>query len=473
MGQLFAYDASAAAQLATDVNDEFFGVHILRVYELFTEFAHLHDEHRDGHDARDGVGRRDGIPHAENLWLDEMRQDEQQREQEKQLPRQREEDALAGVADALEEAGRDDLHSDDGEEQGDDAQALGRPLDEFGVGGESPGTGFGQELACDETCGRHDGAEDQGIAQDAEQAVVALGAEVVACDGLHALVESDDDHHDEEHKTVRYAVGADCHIAPVAHHALVDDDDDEAGAQVDEEGRQSDSERLGHDFAAQAVDAVLEADQFALAAEQAELPEQHERLRHDCGQGSSLYAPTEHVDEERGEHDVAEHRADGGEHGLLGAARRAQKGIQTQVEVCDDVAGKDDVHEVTGIGNGDGAGAEEVKYRVEQQFKQQTERKPHDDIHHHDIAQNVLGCLIILLPQFDRHERRGAHAHHGAERGCQRHERLCQCQPHDGLGAYALSDKDAVDDVVERRGRHRYDGGDGILHQQFADRFLA
>ena len=130
------------------------------------------------------------------------------------------------------------------------------------------------------------------------------------------------------------------------------------------------------------------------------------------------------------------------------------------------VACQDDGHEVVGIGQREVAGAEEAQDGSQEQLEHEAQHKAHRDVHDDDVAQDVAGRVVVLLPEAHRHERRGAHAHHGAEGRRERHDGPREGQSHDGPVAHTLSDENAVDNVVNGRGSHGHDGRDGIFHQQ-------
>ena len=65
-----------------------------------------------------------------------MRKKENAGHEEEELAREREENALAGHTNALEEGRRHDLHADHGPKEGDDFESLRRCRDEGGVFGK-------------------------------------------------------------------------------------------------------------------------------------------------------------------------------------------------------------------------------------------------------------------------------------------------------------------------------------------------
>ena len=81
-----------------------------------------------------------------------------------------------------------------------------------------------------------------------DYAMELSGAEIVSCDRLHSLVESHDDHDEEEYDTVHDAVGSDRHVATVFFQSPVDQQDDKARAEVHQERRHPDRDDCVYQF---------------------------------------------------------------------------------------------------------------------------------------------------------------------------------------------------------------------------------
>ena len=201
-----------------------------------------------------------------------MGEDEYEGYEEQQLAAQREEDGLAGLSDALEEVARYHLESHDGEQEAVVAHTCHGHLNHLFVGCEDEGYIFGEELA-HHKCQRSDycGQPDCDL-EHLGHSVVGLGAIVVSGNGLHGLVESHDDHHEDEGHLVHDAVGSYRIVASVVGEAAVDEDDHKARGKVHKAGREADGEYLLHDIALELVDAALEVDELALVAQHTHLP---------------------------------------------------------------------------------------------------------------------------------------------------------------------------------------------------------
>ena len=346
-----------------------------------------------------------------------MGEHQQAGDEEDELAGEREEDALAGHADALEEVDGDHLESDDGEDGYHVAQAVGGLADELFVGGEGARHEVGDEDADEEGGGGDGGGGKDGEAQHAVDAVELAGAVVISGYGLHALVKAHHYHDEEEGDAVGYAVGSDGEVASVGLKAFVDEYDHDAGAEVHQEGGHADGEGVGDYLALEAEGAATDVYQLALVGEYLQLPAEGYHLGQHGGRGGSADAHVEDVDEDGGEDDVDEHGADGGVHGFLGMAGGAEHGVESQVHVGDDVAKEDDLHEVARIGEGGVAGTEEVEDGVDEGQHQGSEDDADDGVHGDDVAKDLLGGGVVLLSEFDGEQGGGTHAYHGAKGG--------------------------------------------------------
>ena len=136
---------------------------------------------------------------------------------------------------------------------------------QFGsVFGKERGKGFSPELSDEKTAGGEDRCHQHGTFYDTNQTVVFLRPVVVPRNGLHALVEADDNHHDEENQAVADAVGTHRHVTTVLRHAARDENRDHASTEVDEKGRQADDERFAHDACVGVENVAAQVDEVVL-----------------------------------------------------------------------------------------------------------------------------------------------------------------------------------------------------------------
>ena len=403
-----------------------------------------------GEAVADGQAEPDAIELREPQVWDDLWQDEQGRHEEDELAREREVDALAGLTDALEEIACDHLETDDGEEGYIQAHTVGRDGDEIRVGGESFHDEFGKNLTYEEPRGHHQGGIADGLEEDFLDTVVLLGTVVVAGDGLHPLVEAHDDHGEEEEHAVDDAVGAHGQVAAIFHHAAVDEQHNEARAGVHQERREADAEDTADDVGAQRPGVTTHVHNLRRAREDPQLPRQRDALRDDGGDGGTLDAQSETVDEQRVEGGVEQHREDSGKHCRAGMPGGAQDGIEAEVEMGEDVAIENPLHILAGIGEGLVGSPEEAEDGIEESQNEAHEQDAHEDVQRHAVAEIVLCFLAVLLTQAHTDHRGGADADHRAEGGAEVHQREGDGQTRDGHGAYALANEHAIDHVVQR-----------------------
>ena len=141
------------------------------------------------------------------------------------------------------------------------------------------------------------------------------------------------------------------------------------------------------------------------------MPHQSRQLRQYRGVCRSAYAKSERPYEQRVEYAVEHHRENSGIHGMTGLAGRTQAGVHAKVKMRNDVAYQYHLHIVAGIDYCLVAGTEEAQYGVEEQHAHDAEKKSDNDIQRNGVAKDVLRCLIILLPELHRHQRRRSHSY--------------------------------------------------------------
>ena len=154
-------------------------------------------------------------------------------------------------------------------------------------------------------------------------------------------------------------------------------------------------------------------------------------------------------------------------------ARSPQHGVHAEVHVGDDVTSQDDLHKLACIGQRHVAGSEEAEDRVKEHETDHHKHEADQHVERHRVAQQMLGRLVVTLPQLDADTRRSPYPHGGAKGCTEVHEGEGHGQAIDGIGTNDLTYRGTVDDVIERRGRHRDDGGQRILRQQPSYGFLS
>ena len=192
------------------------------------------------------------------------------------------------------------------------------------------------------------------------------------------------------------------------------------------------------------------------------------------GSSCQRRAPDAHLeteDEQRVQDGVGRHRKQGKAHRRLRVAGRADDAVKTEIQVCDGVAAGDEDHVVPGVGEGAVAGTEETQDRVHPDQSDESEDDARDDVQGDLVGEDLVRHGIVLLAQEDGYHRRGAHTNQGAERRGDVHQREGDGQAGDGQRADIgdMADEDAVHHVVQRRRRHRYDAGNGVLADQLVN----
>lgn len=402
------------------------------------------------------------------------RQQDQQRHQKEHLTCQRHENSLFRFADILEEVARHDLETDDREDHQNGAQPLAGHLDQLGgVGVVRPYEKHGhlarEELSHEESGGRGANGAEDGHAQRLQYACILFGPVVIAHDGLHALIQSGYDHHEEQDDTVHDAVGADIEVAAVLLKRLVDEDDHDRGADMQQEGGQSDGDDAADDLAPQAENTPLEVQETLPVREVVQRDGEGRHLGDDGRAGGAADPPAEPEDEERVEDAVHRNGRQHDEHSFLRVSGCTEYLVKSQIHMGDDRAGQDDLHEVAGIVDRLLARPEEVEDGVEEEQADGHEQSTDQHVQQHDVSQRILGGAPVSLAQPDGDDGGGADADHRAESRGDVHQRQGDGQSRDGQRPDAMTDEDAVDDVVERRRGRGDDGGDGISQEQVCE----
>ena len=445
----------------------------LKVERPSLELADLQPEEHGsverGKAVADGQREPDAIELRQAEGRHERWQQQEAGHQEDELSRQGEVDALARLAYTLEEIARDHLETDDGEEGNIDAHAMSGDVYQVGVGGEGTNDGLGEEFADYETGSHHDGGIADGLVEHFLHTMVQLGSVVVAGNGLHTLIESHDNHGEEEEPTVVAAIGTHGKVAAILHHTSINKEHDEAGTGIHQEWRETYREDAAHDARAELPSVAPEEDDFRRTGEDPQLPAERDALRENRGNGRTTDAEVQAVDEQRVEGGVEQHGQDCGVHRRAGMAGRAQHGVESEVEMGEDVAVENPLHVLAGVGQRLVRSAEEAEDGIEEGEDTAHEEQAHEHVESQGIAEEMLRLLAVLLTEAHADHRGRAHTYHGSEGGTEIHQGKGDGKAGNGHRPYALSDEDAVHHIVERGGRHRDDGGDGVLHEEGAN----
>lgn len=259
--------------------------------------------------------------------------------------------------------------------------------------------GFGYEFGTEEEAGGDDGGAECGLAEDREHTVVALCAIVVSDDRLHTLVESHDNHTEDEGDPVDDAVGADGEVASVLEQLVIDDDDDGASCQVHEAGRESDSEHVGYDSFLEVEDVSLYSQFLFGSAEDSELPDDGDELCDYGSDGGTLYATMEDKDEDGVEYDIEDDGDDGGVHRFLRVSGGTEYAIESVVEVGEDIGTECDNHVTACEAECLVGSTETTQDRVEEDESDSAYDSTEYDIEHDDIAEHESCGLVVFLSE--------------------------------------------------------------------------
>ena len=102
--------------------------------------------------------------------------------------------------------------------------------------------------------------------------VILLGAEVIAGNGLHTLVQSHHNHDEEIYDAVNDTEGTDGQVTVIQFKAFIDQDDNKAGSHVHQERSHTDADDIFYQYAFETVNAFLKVQKLFLVAEDADEP---------------------------------------------------------------------------------------------------------------------------------------------------------------------------------------------------------
>ena len=400
------------------------------------------------------------------------RQNKEQRDEEQHLPREGEENRLVRLAYILEKIGGHDLESDDRENAQHDPQPLGRrrdhPLGRSSVRSidEEHRHLPGKELSQQESRRRHANRTHDSLPQDLQHPVVPPGAVIVPHDGLHALIQSRNDHQEEHRHPINDAIRPDRHVATVLPERFVHDDHYRRSTEVQQKRSHTDRKDLAHDRRLQAENPPFEPDETSPGREV------DERNRECCDLGQhrrgrrTANTPAEPENEQRIEQTVQHDGRQHNRHGSPRITRSTNHFVQAQIHMGNDRTAENDLHEIACITDRGIARPEEAENGVQQQQTYGRKKRRYQKIEQHHIAQHPLGSLPTSLSQPDRGERRSTDPDQRPESRRDVHQRHRKRHAGNGDRTDAVSDENAIDDVVERRRGHRDNRRDRITDEQ-------
>ena len=286
------------------------------------------------------------------------------------MTRSAQQDGNARPLARLEERHGHHLRAHQWEDTHDDSQGRNTLGHHIGIGGEKRSHLTGEQEDKQISYGHHRRGTSQGKLHDTPHTSIETGTNIEAHNRLQTLAKAHH-HHDDEHRhTIHDTIHTHIHIAigtAIGYQRTVDDDDDQAVAEIDTEGRKADGKNLSDDIGAHLQTDTCKMHEVGLVEEETELKDPGTYLsQHRC-QSSSAHTPAKAEDEQGIEDDVHNHGNELGCHGLTRIARGSQLVVHTEEGVGDDVAGQDNLHIVVRIGQGGITGAKEPEDGVEEQ----------------------------------------------------------------------------------------------------------
>ena len=254
------------------------------------------------------------------------------------------------MTDALEEVAYHYLCTYQWEHRDDDPAGVGGYAGQFLSCPEDGDDVFGKQFANQGGKAGDAGRYTNGIAQHTPDAVVLVRSPVVSRNGLHTLYQTYHGGDKQHDNAVDDTVGANGHVTSVIPQPVVDEQHHDAGAGVHQEGTQTYNQTLADNVEVGLVDTSAQVQQFGGPAEQFQLYAKRYGLTDDGGPGSSGYSPMEDKDEQGVQKRIDDDGQERTAHGNGGMPGTAHNGIQSEVQMRDDIAQQDDEHILAGIG---------------------------------------------------------------------------------------------------------------------------
>ena len=194
------------------------------------------------------------------------------------------------------------------------------------------------EHADDEAQGGHSGGKSGSLPEHLLYTGILSCTVVVAGDRLHSLVQSHADHDEHEDESVAYSVCSDAEVSAVVSKLLVDEKGHDTCCCVHQEGAHAHHERVSCYLPMQSENTPVEMYGPASVVEVSEHYKHCDCLGYDCRPCGSFYAPAESEYEYRVKYRIEDHGEYRQRHCLLRKAGGPHRGVESEVQVGDDVS---------------------------------------------------------------------------------------------------------------------------------------
>lgn len=400
--------------------------------------------------------------------MPEVGQYQEEWNDEQHLASEAHEDGFTGFTHRLEEVGGDHLETSHPEHSGGKAQRLGTGGDEGGIVGKHSRDGFGEELASEAPQGGDHGANACCYPEGAHQAIEALGTIVEAHNWLHTHTYA---HHKGNHQTSDGGEDANSShrsIATVFINGVVDYGINYATRRIHDTWRGTDSEDRHQNVFAKFIDATFEVN-FSVFIEKVSQHKKHRHTHRNVGGDSrTLDAQFQHKDEDRRKNHVEPSTYKHGEHRLSGVARCTHHIVERESDVVENQARQNEKHKIACVWQRSVARAKQTEHRVHKHSKQSNVDSAKHQSHHNAVAQHLLRLILGLHTQQNRGARTGTSTNQHTESSTHIHHRERDGKTGDSIGTHTLTNKDAVDNVVDRHHHNAHNGRQTVFPQQFA-----
>ena len=195
-------------------------------------------------------------------------------------------------------------------------------------------------------------------------------------------------------------------------------------------------------------------------------PDKSTKLSAGRCQSRSANAPIENENKQRRQKHIHYHRQESRHHRFARIAGCTHHRIESQEVMIEHIGNQYHLHKLFGIGQHLLAGAKKTQNGLQPNQSAHAYQQAHHHVQKESRSQHLLGLFVSFLAQTNGNERRRTHAQHRAESGGQIHDGHGDTQSGNRVGPYPVSDKNPIDNVIERRSNHSHDGRQSIFRQK-------
>ena len=182
--------------------------------------------------------------------------------------------------------------------------------------------------------------------------VIILRSIVVAGYRLHSLIHAHCHNNKHEAYSVCYAIRTNSKVTSMLHQTGVDKNHHDTATRIHCEWRNTNTYDVLHYRFVKSEKTIVEMQKFILVREQPPLPRKCKELREYRCKSSSPDSQIQTIDEDRIENRIDYNRENRGIHSMTRLTGRAKHGIQTEIQMREDITAKYYLHIIPSVWEG-------------------------------------------------------------------------------------------------------------------------